>query len=111
MRELTPEQIALVESLKTDAYKEIQRKAQEDLRLARIKYEAQQERQRAEWAAREAREAAQIERVHEALRAAGIKIKVSGYYDGTYLKVELPDGFTAELEECDGIDTFDEESK
>jgi hypothetical protein len=110
MRELTPEQIALVESLKTDEYKEIQRQAQEDLRKAQAAQAAMMEAYWARKRAEEAANAAMLAQVEGVLRAAGIKLRTYGGYDYSGFEVELPDGTKADLEGYD-INTFDEKSK
>jgi hypothetical protein len=109
MRELTPEQIALVQSLKTDEYKAMQLQAQEDLRKAQAAYE---EKMQAYWARKKDEEAAEqalVDKLESALRAAGIKLRTYGGYDYSGFEFELPDGTKAELDR--DIDTFDEESK
>jgi beta-phosphoglucomutase-like phosphatase (HAD superfamily) len=107
VRELTIEQLELLQELKTDAYKEIQRRAQEDLRRERALAEARVEMYRAQAAVEEARRKAAIKPLLDALRAAGIKLSVESYgYDPSILwvKAELPDGTKVD-EEFDEINT------
>lgn len=106
MRELTPEQIALVQSLKTDEYKAMQLQAQEDLRKAQASYEVKQAEYLARAAAEEARRLGQLKPIIDALRAAGIKISVEAYCYGSslWVKAELPDGTKVD-EEFDELNT------
>jgi hypothetical protein len=108
MRELTPEQIELVQSLKTDEYKAMQKQAQEDLRLARIDHEVKMQAYYERKHAEEAAEQALIDKLEGALRAAGIKLRTFGGYDYSGFEFELPDGTRAELDR--DIDTFHEEA-
>lgn len=108
MRELTPEQLALVQSLKTDEYKALQRQAQKDLRKARAEHEAKMQAYWAHKRAEEEADAALMSKLEGALRAAGIKLRTYGGYDYSGFEFALSDGTKGEMDGHD-INTFDED--
>jgi hypothetical protein len=108
MRDLTSEMLAFIKEFNTEEYKAEQKIIQAEQAAAK----AEQDKVDAEWLAayeaKSAKDEALLKKLEYALRAAGIKLSVHGYYEGTWIKAELPDGTEMELEGYD-IETFDDD--
>jgi hypothetical protein len=110
-RPLTDDQLSFLAHINSPAYLEEQRKAEaarQEAEAARIAESNRRwELDRARWREEQAKEEAQIKLLAAALKAAGIHMSVSGYYEDCQVWAKLPDGTLVEFDNNFSTDDYE----